>query len=44
VTAGAVPGFDPPAELRVDRSAITTGSGAQVRLPYFSFPRNPTQQ
>ena len=43
VTAGAVAGFDPPAELRVDRSTIATGSGAAVRLPYFTFPRNPTQ-
>jgi uncharacterized protein GlcG (DUF336 family) len=41
VTAGAVVGFEPPAELRVDRSIITTGEGASVRLPYFKFPRNP---
>lgn len=41
VTAGAVVGFEPPPELRVDRSIITTGEGASVRLPYFKFPRNP---
>jgi uncharacterized protein GlcG (DUF336 family) len=41
VTAGAVVGFEPPPELRVDRSTITTGEGARVRLPYFKFPRNP---
>ena len=43
VTAGAVAGFEPPADLRVDRSSMRTGSGARVRLPYFKFPRNPTQ-
>ena len=43
VTAGAVAGFEPPADLRVDRSSIRTGSGNLVRLPYFKFPRNPTQ-
>jgi uncharacterized protein GlcG (DUF336 family) len=43
VTAGAVAGFDPPADLRVDRSSIRTGSGDLVRLPYAKFPRNPTQ-
>jgi uncharacterized protein GlcG (DUF336 family) len=43
VTAGAVAGFDPPADLRVDRSSIRTASGDLVRLPYFKFPRNPTQ-
>jgi uncharacterized protein GlcG (DUF336 family) len=43
VTAGAVAGFEPPAELRVDRSSIRTGAGALVRLPYAKFPRNPTQ-
>jgi uncharacterized protein GlcG (DUF336 family) len=41
VTAGAVIGFEPPPELRVDRSVIRTGEGATVRLPYFKFPRNP---
>jgi len=41
VTAGAVQGFEPPGELRVDRSVIVTGEGARVRLPYFKFPRNP---
>ncbi|MGQ0735144.1 MAG: heme-binding protein [Acidobacteriota bacterium] len=41
VTGGAVVGFEPPAELRVDRSVIKTGDGDQVRLPYFKFPRNP---
>jgi uncharacterized protein GlcG (DUF336 family) len=43
VSAGAVAGFEPPAELRVDRSSIRTGAGDLVRLPYFKFPRNPTQ-
>ena len=42
VTAGAVAGFEPPAELRVDQSSIRTGAGATVRLPYAKFPRNPT--
>jgi len=42
VTAGAVAGFEPPLELRVDRSVIRTGAGATVRLPYSKFPRNPT--
>ena len=42
VTAGAVAGFEPPPELRVDRSVIRTGAGALVRLPYSKFPRNPT--
>ena len=41
VTAGAVVGFEPPPELRVDRSVIRTGEGATVRLPYWKFPRNP---
>ena len=41
VTAGAVAGFEPPPELRVDRSVITTSEDAAVRLPYFKFPRNP---
>lgn len=41
VTAGAVVGFEPPPELRVDRSVITTSEGHRVRLPYFKFPRNP---
>jgi uncharacterized protein GlcG (DUF336 family) len=41
VTAGAVVGFEPPPELRVDRSVITTGEGRDVRLPYYKFPRNP---
>lgn len=40
VTAGAVSGFDPPEELRVDRSTIRTRDGV-VRLPYWKFPRNP---
>ena len=40
VTAGAVTGFDAPAELRVDRSTISTRDGV-VRLPYWKFPRNP---
>jgi uncharacterized protein GlcG (DUF336 family) len=41
VTAGAVVGFEPPDELRVDRSSIITGAGKSVRLPYWKFPRNP---
>ena len=41
VTAGAVAGFEPPASLRVDRSAIRTGAGESVPLPYWKFPRNP---
>jgi uncharacterized protein GlcG (DUF336 family) len=40
VTAGAVNGFDAPAELRVDNSTIRTVDGV-VRLPYWKFPRNP---
>jgi hypothetical protein len=43
VTAGAAAGFEPPPELRADRSSIRTGNGDLVRLPYFKFPRNPTQ-
>jgi uncharacterized protein GlcG (DUF336 family) len=35
-------GFEPPEDLRVDRSVIVTGAGEEVRLPYFKFPRNPT--
>lgn len=41
VTAAAVSGFDAPSELRVDRTAIRTPDGAEVRLPYWKFPRNP---
>ncbi len=41
VTDGAVEGFEPPDDLRVDRSVIVTGEGAEVRLPYWKFPRNP---
>lgn len=41
VTAGAVVGFEPPPELRADRSFIVTGEGKSVRLPYWKFPRNP---
>ena len=41
VTAGAVVGFEPPPELRADRSSIITGEGAEIRLPYWKFPRNP---
>jgi len=44
VTAGGVTGFEPPPELRVDNSSIRTGSGSSIRLPYFKFPRNPTQK
>ena len=41
VTEGAVAGFEPPDDLRVDRSVIVTGEGDEVRLPYWKFPRNP---
>ncbi len=44
VTAAAVVGFEPPEELRVDRSVIRTGAGDEVRLPYVKFPRNPEQR
>lgn len=44
VTGGAVAGFEPPDELRVDRSVIRTGEGEEVRLPYFKFPRNPERR
>ncbi len=44
VTAAAVQGFEPPADLRVDRSFIATGRGETVRLPYFKFPRNPEER
>ena len=43
VSAGAVAGFEPPPELRVDRSSIRTGKGDLVQLPYWKFPRNPVQ-
>jgi uncharacterized protein GlcG (DUF336 family) len=43
VTAGGVAGFEPPPELRVDNSVIR-GEHGEVRLPYFKFPRNPTQR
>lgn len=44
VTAAAAQGFEPPAELRVDQSFISTGRGENVRLPYFKFPRNPEER
>ena len=34
-------GFEPPDDLRVDRSFIVTGEGDEVRLPYWKFPSNP---
>jgi uncharacterized protein GlcG (DUF336 family) len=44
VTAGGAVGFEPPPELRVDNSVITTGAGDDVRLPFFKFPRNPERR
>jgi len=44
VTGGAIVGFEPPAELRVDNSVIKTGAGDEVRLPFFKFPRNPERR
>jgi hypothetical protein len=41
VTDGAVRGFEPPPELRVDRSVIRVRDNRTVRLPYWKFPRNP---
>ena len=41
VTAGGAVGFEPPAELRVDRSFVVTEEGKEVRLPFWKFPRNP---
>jgi hypothetical protein len=41
VTAGGAAGFEPPAELRVDRSRIVTAEGKEVRVPFWKFPRNP---
>ena len=41
VSAAAAAGFEPPEGLRADRSAIITGEGHAVRLPYWKFPRNP---
>ena len=43
VSSEASVGFLAPPELRVDRSFIVTGRGTRVRLPYWLFPRNPTQ-
>ena len=37
VTAGGAAGFDAPANIRADQISING-----VRLPYFKFPRNPT--
>jgi len=37
VTSGGTKGFEAPANIRADQISI---SG--VRLPYFKFPRNPT--
>jgi uncharacterized protein GlcG (DUF336 family) len=44
VSAAGAAGFEPSPELRVDNSVIRTGAGAEVRLPYLKFPRNPTQR
>jgi uncharacterized protein GlcG (DUF336 family) len=44
VTAGGAVGFEPPAELRVDRSFVVTGEGQRVRLPFWKYPRNPEQK
>jgi uncharacterized protein GlcG (DUF336 family) len=41
VSLAAGTGFEPPAEVRVDRSVIRTSHGERVRLPYLKFPRNP---
>jgi uncharacterized protein GlcG (DUF336 family) len=41
VTAGGAAGFEPPDELRVDRTFIVTEDGRRVRLPFWKFPRNP---
>jgi hypothetical protein len=38
VTAAGAAGFEAPVAMRADQISI---SG--VRLPYFKFPRNPTQ-
>ncbi|MFI5093866.1 MAG: heme-binding protein [Candidatus Acidiferrum sp.] len=37
VTSGGTKGFEAPANIRADQLSITG-----VRLPYFKFPRNPT--
>jgi len=37
VTSGGTKGFEAPANIRVDQISINS-----VRLPYFKFPRNPT--
>jgi uncharacterized protein GlcG (DUF336 family) len=44
VTNWASEPFEPPDDLRADRSVIRTGSGETVRLPYFKYPRNPEQR
>lgn len=44
ITAGGAEGFEPPPEVRVDRSVIRVGSSETVRLPYLKFPRNPDQR
>jgi uncharacterized protein GlcG (DUF336 family) len=41
VAAAAVAGFEPPAQLRADRSEIVAPDGRRTRLPYAKFPRNP---
>jgi hypothetical protein len=41
VTAGGAAGFEPPRELRVDRSFFVTEEDKRVRLPFWKFPRNP---
>ena len=44
VTAGGAAGFEPPPELRADRSFFVTEEGKRVRLPFWKFPRNPEQR
>lgn len=41
VSQAAGAGFEPPPELRVDRSVIRTSEGKQIRLPYLKLSRNP---
>jgi uncharacterized protein GlcG (DUF336 family) len=41
VTQGGVVGFEPPADLRADRTVIRGRGIGDVRLPYWKFPRNP---
>ena len=37
VTSGGTKGFEAPTSIRADQISIN-----EVRLPYFKFPRNPT--